>query len=90
MMWVKVLFVCLVAYIIGLLGFCIGSTSTHTRDYEAACLLHDCIRTMMDDEIIGSEVEEHYYEFFQDLDMGVYNTKKLTDIDQLKEYYWCY
>jgi hypothetical protein len=75
------------------LGFCCASiqhSAQSTRDYEAACLLMDCLRNMMDSEEIGSEVEESYYEWFQDLDMGIYNTEELKDIRDLEDYYWCY
>lgn len=75
------------------LGFCCASiqrSAQNVKDYEAACLLMDCIRNMMDSEEIGSEVEESYYEWFQDLDMGIYNTEELKDIRDLEDYYWCY
>ena len=75
------------------LGFCCAYTqrsAQSVKDYEAACLLMDCIRNMMDSEEIGSEVEESYYEWFQDLDMGIYNTRELNDIRDLEDYYWCY
>lgn len=61
----------------------------HQCDYEAACLQADFIHQLMDDEDYGSEVEELYYEWFQDLDMGVYNTKYLT-LSKLEYYSWCY
>lgn len=75
------------------LGFCCASmqhSAQSIRDYEAACLLMDCIRNMMDSEEIGSEVEESYYEWFDALECGCYNTKELTNINQLENYYWCY
>ena len=37
----------------------------------------------------GAEIEEAYYEWFQDLDYGVYNTKHLT-LNTLESYSWCY
>lgn len=78
------------AYVLGFSCYCVGYNNAHTRDYEAACLLMDCMRSMMDSEEIGSEVEESYYEWFQDLDMGIYNTEELKDIRDLEDYYWCY
>ena len=75
------------------LGFCCAYTqrsAQSVKDYEAACLLMDCIRCMMDSEEIGSEVEESYYEWFSDLDTGCWHTKKLHDIKDLDQYYWAY
>lgn len=66
------------------------------KHYEAACLQADFIRSLMDWDFnqtgpsIGSEIEESYYEWFQDLELGNYKTKKLTDIKQLEAYHWCY
>lgn len=71
-----------------------GYHNNDTKNYEAACLQADFIHYLMswDGECwnVGSEVEESYYEWFQDLDIGIYNTKHLTDIKQLNEYCWCY
>lgn len=75
------------------LGFCCAYTqrsAQSVKDYEAACLLMDCMRSMMDSEEIGSEVEESYYEWFSDLDTGCWHTKKLHDIKDLDQYYWAY
>ena len=77
-----------------IVSYYIGYTNTNTKNYEAACLQADFIRSLMDWDgecyNVGAEVEESYYEWFQDLDMGVYNTKKLSSINELKQYYWCY
>lgn len=90
MSYIKVVVILLIAWILAFGGYCVGYNNAHTRDFEAACLLMDCLRNMMDSEEIGSEVEESFHEWFDDLDMGIYNTSKLTDIKQLDEYYWCY
>ena len=55
-----------------------------------ACLEADFIHFWMDDEDLGPEIEESYYEWFQDLDIGVYNTKYVRSIDEMKKYSWCY
>ena len=66
------------------------------KHYEAACLQADFIRHLMDWDFnqtgpsIGAEIEESYYEWFQDLDCDIYKTKHITDIKQLEEYHWCY
>lgn len=75
------------------LGFCCASmqhSAQSVKDYEAACLLMDCIRNMIDSEEIGFEVEESFHEWFDDLNIGVYNTRELNDIRDLEDYYWCY
>lgn len=71
--------------------------SEQTKDYEAACLQADFIHSLMDwNETlegglsVSSEIEESYYEWFQDLDCGIYKTKSLTDIKELLNYSWCY
>lgn len=90
MKYFKIIGGLVLVYVLGFSCYCMGYNNAHTRDYEAACLLMDCMRSMMDSEEIGSEVEESYYEWFQDLDMGIYNTEELKDIRDLEDYYWCY
>ena len=67
------------------------------KDYEAACLQADFIRFAIDSfngetycANIGSEIEELWYETYQDLDMGIYNTKHITDIKDFESYGWWY
>ena len=77
-----------------LLSYHLGYSNNNTKNYEAACLQADFIRCIMDWDTecdnVGREVEEAYYEWFQDLDCGIYNTKKLSSINDLKDYCWCY
>lgn len=82
-----------------LCGACVASYlcgyyNNDTKNYEAACLEADFIHCLMDYEpdssINGSEVEELFYEWFQDLDIGIYNTKRLKDVKELEQYHWCY
>ena len=68
-----------------------------SKDYEAACLQADFIRytiDFFDGETecanIGSEIEECYYEWFQELDNGAFNTKHIKNIKDFNDYYWCY
>lgn len=71
--------------------------SLNTRYYEAACLQADFIRYIkdhFDNETtcanIGSEIEECYYEFFEGLDSGYFNTKQITNVSDFEEFAWCY
>lgn len=68
-----------------------------SKHYEAACLQADFIRYLIDHfdgetecANIGSEIEECYYEWFQELDNGNFNTEHITDIKDFEEYSWCY
>lgn len=67
-----------------------GYHNNDSKNYEAACLQADFIHSLMDDEDWGSETEELYYEWFQDLDMGIYKTNHLHSIKELNAYSWCY
>ena len=64
-------------------------------DYEAACLLADFIHHTTDywrgEEIWdgGVELENSFYEYFGDLDDGIFETKRITR-EQLYNYSWCY
>lgn len=78
----------------GVLGYYAGYTNKNTKDYEAACLQADFIHSLMDkqDSVLyrpGAEIEESFYEWFQDLDDGIYNTKHIT-LKELEKYCWCY
>ena len=71
--------------------------NSNKKNYEAACLQADFIRyaiDFFDGETecanIGSEIEECYYEWFQELDNGAFNTKHITHIKDFEQYYWCY
>ena len=90
MKFCKIILSLVLVYILGFSCYSVGYNNAHTRDYEASCLLMDYIRCMMDSEEIGSEVEESFHEWFDDLEIGVYNTDKLKSVDELNEYYWCY
>ena len=74
-------------------SYWMGYNAQDGKNYEAACLQADFIHHLMDSDkepsINGSEVEESFYEWFQDLDMGVYNTKHLS-LKELEDYSWCY
>ena len=67
------------------------------KDYEAACLEADFIRYITDHfdgetecADIGMEINNCYEEWFGELDNGNFNTKHITHIKDLDEYYWCY
>ena len=85
----KIRFILLII-IAGLAGYLLGNYHNSSKHYEVACLEADFIHFWMDDEDLGPEIEESYYEWFQDLDIGVYNTKYVRSIDEMKKYSWCY
>lgn len=71
-------------------GCQLGYHTTAGKDYEAACLFSDIIRCAMDsNDPLGSEMQELYGEWTQDIDLGVYNFKYLKEED-LDSYVWCY
>lgn len=55
------------------------------KDYQAACVLNDCCRNMIDN--IGVDAEEIYYEYIDNLDC---NPKLIIDQEDMKRYYWGY
>ena len=66
------------------------------KHYETACLQADFIRFIIDDfdgqqkcANIGSEIEESYYEWFQELNSN-FNTDYIKDVRQFEQYSWCY
>ena len=81
--------------IVGAVSYTLGYHNNDTKNYEAACLYADFVHSWMDNEDSllynpDSEIEESFYEWFQDLKYGVYNTKYLKSIDEMREYSWCY
>lgn len=93
----KVYYYCIACFIAGITIGIIGGYNTghqesmwdesHTASYEAACLMGDFIHYHMDED---PELEESFYEWFQDLDMGTYNTQYIKDIQELNSYSWSY
>ena len=72
-------------------------TESTIKDYEAACLQADFIRYIIDHfdgetscANIGAEIEESYYEFFDGLDLGQFNTNGIKSIKDFESYGWCY
>ena len=55
------------------------------KDYQAACVLNDCCRNMVDN--IGVDAEEIYYEYLGNLDCDPNLVIKYND---MKRYYWSY
>lgn len=78
------------------IGYNAGYNNNDTKNYEAACLQADFIRHLMDWDFnstgpsIGTEIENSWYEWYQDLPYGVYNTKYIKDIKDFDQYCWSY
>lgn len=85
----------LVLLIVGAVSYTLGYHNNDTKNYEAACLYADFVHSWMDEDIDvmynpGSEIEESFYEWFQDLEYGIYNTKHLKSVKEMESYAWCY
>ena len=72
---------CMVSYQVGRSE----RTTQNRKDYQAACILSDCCRNMIDN--LGVDAEEIYYEYVDNLDC--YGNIIVTKED-MKNYYWCY
>ena len=65
-------------------------------NYEAASLLSDFIRHTIDywqGETVynaGQELEESFYEYFQDLEIGAYKTQHVRSVKDFNNFSWCY
>lgn len=68
--------------ITNVISFCIAE-----KHFEAACLLGDYAHLSMDK---NPENEELFYEMFQDLDIGSYETPFINNVDELDNYSWAY
>jgi len=55
------------------------------KNYQAACVLSDCCRNMVDN--LGTDAEEIYYDYIDNLDCD--STLRITRED-IKEYSWSY
>ena len=55
------------------------------KDYQAACVLNDCCRNMVDN--IGVDAEEIYYEYIDNLDC---DPDLIIRMDDMKSYHWNY
>jgi len=55
------------------------------KNYQAACVLSDCCRNMVDN--LGTDAEEIYYDYVDNLDCD--STLRITRED-IKEYSWSY
>ena len=77
----------LVASLICLAYWCgrMDSHSCHERDYQAACVLNDCCRNMVDN--LGVDAEEIYCEYVDNLDC---DPKLMVTKEDIKEYAWSY
>ena len=55
------------------------------KDYQAACVLNDCCRNMVDN--IGVDAEEIYYDYIDNLDC---DPDLIIRMDDMKSYHWNY
>jgi hypothetical protein len=72
---------CMVSYNVGKAE----EHSCHKKDYQAACVLSDCCRNMVDN--LGVDAEEIYCDYLDNLDCDSLLTVTRGD---LETYYWCY
>ena len=94
---IKIIAAVMLLCVVSTVSYWCGYTNKDTKNYEAACLQADFIRWIIDDfkgqtecADIGGEIEESYYEWFQELPNGNFKTKYITDARQFEDYYWCY
>ena len=86
-MKIKYIIFCLLLIVSNVITYVV-TANNNVKDFEAACLFADIIHSMMDSDIIGSEVEESYYEWTQDMDDTMkFDALKKKDLDN---YSWCY
>lgn len=93
----KIIAAVMLLCVVSAVSYWCGYTNNDTKNYEAACLQADFIRWIIDDfdgqtecANIGAEIEESYYEWFQELPSGNFKTKYIKDARQFEDYYWCY
>ena len=83
---------CLAAVALLLAGCAVGyyagrmdGHSCHEKDYQAACVLSDCCRNMVDN--LGADAEEIYGEYIDNLDC---DSQLIITPEDIKNYYWSY
>ena len=78
---ISLLFVgCMVSYYVGV---AVGH-SKHTKDYQVACIMATCANNMVDN--LGTEAEEIYYEYLDNLDCYSTITVTKEDIDNYNQW----
>ena len=55
------------------------------KNYQAACVLNDCCRNMVDN--LGVDAEEIYYDYVDNLDC---DPELVVTQDDIRKYYWKY
>ena len=71
---------CMVSYHVGI---AVGH-SQHTKDYEVACIMTTCANNMVDN--LGTEAEEIYHEYLDNLDCHSEITVTKEDIDDYNQW----
>lgn len=80
----KVLLVVLITILAYQLGK-LNEQQKNIKDYQAACVLNDCCRNMVDN--IGTDAEEIYYDYLDNLDC---DSNLIITRDDIAGYVWSY
>lgn len=80
----KVLLVVLITILAYQLGK-LNEQQNNIKDYQAACVLNDCCRNMVDN--IGTDAEEIYYDYLDNLDC---DSNLIITRDDIADYAWSY
>ena len=85
----KIILAALVMVIVSAVSFYLGRNYEYKHfgivDYQAACVLNDCCKNMIDN--IGVDAEEIYYEYVDNLDC---DPKLVVTKEDIKNYHWSY
>jgi hypothetical protein len=85
----NIIIAALVIVIVSAVSFYIGRDYEYRHfgniDYQAACILNDCCRNMIDN--IGLEAEEIYYDYIDNLDC---DSELIVTKEDIKHYHWNY
>lgn len=86
---IKVIAAVALLLVVSAVSFVAGRNSminVESKDYQAACMLSDICRIMMDN--IGNEAEEIYWDYVDNIDT---DPKAVITKEEIhKNYMWCY
>ena len=86
---IKVIAAVALLCVVSAVSFVAGRNSmvnVESKDYQAACMLSDICRIMMDN--IGNEAEEIYWDYVDNIECDPKAT--ITKEEIHKNYMWCY